>query len=112
MDGNAVMWLIVVGIIAALVWAYRHGRLAGYLQKVKEAEAKIGVSAPGWLASIEAKLGGKVAIPTPAVVPVSLALPDTPDIVAAKQALAAAIINASIRPMRAPRRSSSSRIAS
>lgn len=34
------MWFVVVGIVVAIVIAYRHGKLAGFVAKVKADEAK------------------------------------------------------------------------
>lgn len=61
------MWFVVLGVVVALIVAYRQGKLAGFVAKVKADEAKLATDVkadlPTWRARLEAftKKEGKLA---------------------------------------------------
>ncbi len=50
------MWFVVLGVIIAIAVAYRHGRLAGFVAKVKADEAKLSPVVAAALAAPAARL--------------------------------------------------------
>jgi hypothetical protein len=48
------MWFVVLGVIIAIAVAYRHGRLAGFVAKVKADEAKLVAGAAARLEKFDA----------------------------------------------------------